>query len=557
MRLEPSRSVRLVMPPPALPDPPASATLPEPGDRRSHPVTVRQLLSMPEMQAVVLHAGERGLDRIVDDVRVGMTSLTDGRDLQRTVLVLNGLESQRESYRVDQAIRQMADRNGSAIAIARAPAPPGLASIRLANQLGLPLINAADGNVLELAHQLRELALAPRLRAAARLREAMAAVDVPATVSLDGLLKRVALATRTPLALVGQARSVVHGDAISLDGVHLGDQAAIVSGDPRSVIVQPVLLAPGELPSFWLVCTLENAHRDDLDSAAEVLRLVMWAIASRLVSDRVRHERDARFRLSVLTSIIGSSDLPEPQLIESLGTLGWSLSGWITAFHVTTTGEIDSQRVLALTDELFRLLRADGVIGPLVERADGWTGWFQSDEEPLAGQVQHVSSRLRRVVTIVSDGVPNARFGIGIGRAAQGLSGLRATLGEAKEASTIALASRERVGLQHFDRLGVKRILLGWYGSEVFGNFATTLLEPVLQADARGELLHTLEAYLDHRCSPTMTAAVLGVHRNTVLQRIDRIRSLVGVDLERPDDRLALQLACRVLRLGSSNQARS
>ena len=104
-------------------------------------------------------------------------------------------------------------------------------------------------------------------------------------------------------------------------------------------------------------------------------------------------------------------------------------------------------------------------------------------------------------------------------------------------------------GVQHVDEMGVRKILLGWYTSEAFREFAHTLLAPLLRSDSDGQLLHTLESYLDHESSATETAAHLDVHRNTVLNRLERIRSLVTVDLGDPDERLATQLACRVLKL--------
>ncbi|MTA67788.1 MAG: hypothetical protein F2951_04835, partial [Actinobacteria bacterium] len=39
-----------------------------------------------------------------------------------------------------------------------------------------------------------------------------------------------------------------------------------------------------------------------------------------------------------------------------------------------------------------------------------------------------------------------------------------------------------------------------------------------------------------------------GIHRNTVINRVDKLKSLLKVNLNEPDERLALQLACRVIK---------
>ena len=62
-----------------------------------------------------------------------------------------------------------------------------------------------------------------------------------------------------------------------------------------------------------------------------------------------------------------------------------------------------------------------------------------------------------------------------------------------------------------------------------------------------GELVATLSAYLDAESSVSDTVAVLGVHRNTVSARVSRAVELLGVDLADPDERMAIQLACRAV----------
>jgi DNA-binding PucR family transcriptional regulator len=76
-------------------------------------------------------------------------------------------------------------------------------------------------------------------------------------------------------------------------------------------------------------------------------------------------------------------------------------------------------------------------------------------------------------------------------------------------------------------------------------------LAELLSAADSTTLLETLVAVLDHGGSTSRAAARLGVHRNTVLGRLERIRSY-GVDLDRPDRRLALHLAAYALRCGRS-----
>ncbi|GAA2202228.1 PucR family transcriptional regulator [Sinomonas flava] len=64
-------------------------------------------------------------------------------------------------------------------------------------------------------------------------------------------------------------------------------------------------------------------------------------------------------------------------------------------------------------------------------------------------------------------------------------------------------------------------------------------------ADAGGELLPTVRAYLKNRGQWEGTARDLGVHRNSVRNRIARAGELLGVDLDDPDVAAHLWLALR------------
>jgi DNA-binding PucR family transcriptional regulator len=259
----------------------------------------------------------------------------------------------------------------------------------------------------------------------------------------------------------------------------------------------------------------------------------------------------------VLNAIIAGQDQPESSLLEQLALLGWQVHGWCTAISLQASGDVDPLRILNLTDELSRQLEASGVSGPLIERPDGWTLWIASAQEPLPHASTELVHAVSRALRRFTAGASRIRVHAGIGRPSYGISGLRDSLAESKEVATVAQAGGDAFGVQHVDEMGVRRILLGWYASESFAEFARTLLGPLLAVDGDGELLMTLESYLDNESSATLTAAHLAVHRNTVMNRLERLRTLLAVNLDSPDERLAVQLACRVVKLKGTDGSRS
>lgn len=102
--------------------------------------------------------------------------------------------------------------------------------------------------------------------------------------------------------------------------------------------------------------------------------------------------------------------------------------------------------------------------------------------------------------------------------------------------------------------LGFLGLLLG-DGHDVEG-FVERTLGPLQEYDAkRGtELVRTLAAYFGAGGSHIRAKEALHVHVNTVVQRLDRIETLLGPDWAGPERALELQLALQLLQLSRSDQ---
>ncbi len=81
--------------------------------------------------------------------------------------------------------------------------------------------------------------------------------------------------------------------------------------------------------------------------------------------------------------------------------------------------------------------------------------------------------------------------------------------------------------------------------------FYTHYLQPLLAYDHKNNtsFTPTLKAYLAHHLNIATTSRALFIHRNTLLYRIDKIKSLLPVDLEQEKNTFALQLALKLYEL--------
>lgn len=518
---------------------------------QSRPVRVRELLALDVMEGGTLVGGVSGLDHRVLGVSVSSNFVISDPE-PGVLVVIDGASLNNDTYQVDLALRTLGEAGGAAIVVISPRVTFGLATARLANKLGLPVVVLNGADPLRLGDQLRSVTLAPQLLTSTIIIKSLSALrSAPETGGASALLDSIAALLQASVTLVGSEGAVVAGAALDppLPERSRLPVALKERNDDLGQVTQPISLAPRERPSFWLVARRPDATESWLSTAENMLQIAAWCLGTRLVTDRLQRERDARFRLGVLNAITAASEHPEPALVEQIGVLGWSVTDWNTAVHIHVAGDADQQRILALTDDMQRALAQSGIRIVPIERPDGWTLWTTAAAEPQPRTYADTVKVMRRITRHFVDSYSGLRLYVGIGRPFHGLGGLQKSLSEAREASIIAQAAGGDAVVQHIDELGVKRILLGWYASDSFAEFARTLLGPLIAADTNGELLITLEAFLDSESSPTETALRLGVHRNTIINRMERARALLTVDLDDGDERLAVQLACRVARL--------
>ena len=132
------------------------------------------------------------------------------------------------------------------------------------------------------------------------------------------------------------------------------------------------------------------------------------------------------------------------------------------------------------------------------------------------------------------------------------VAGLARSLPAAQEAARLAntLVIESRVVLAN--DLGVYHLLSSVVADTELERFVNDQLGPLLEVDARtgSELVPTLDAYLDAGLSKTAAAAALGIRRQTLYARLERIgQTLAGVDLTDRRRRTAVDLALVSWRL--------
>lgn len=477
-------------------------------------VELGALLTHPDWAGTAVLAGDPDSVRLaavqtVPDLRAEPADAVDA-------LVVVGLAADRDDWHIDALLRRAAAASGVAVLLP-GTTPLRRASSELAIRVGVVVLGSPDPLAAGLAatRLLRE----PD-QVVADLVTRTAAVCATAPSGVDGLIAQLSRTWRRPVWLLDGTGSRVAGPEEGPGDVEvLAHPVGEGSGATRLAAAVP----PG-IPA---------------ESAAVTAALAVAAesMANRLAQQRLAVERDARLRTSLLAELLQTAGDPAPGTRRRALDAGWELDGWHVGVRIDVPPGVD---VVATRPEVLRAFDMAHLSAAVVEQGAGWSAWSTFDHEPLPADLQRHGSVTRRAQWLLRTSVLSAT---GVGRAHRGVAGLARTLGEAGDAARLATTRTSSGHFVHVDRLGLGRLLLAWTRTDTFLPAASSMLEPL--RGQPGDLLGTLTAYLDAESSITTTAAVLGVHRNTVAARVARAQGLLGVELTDPDERLALHLACR------------
>ncbi|MFQ6171545.1 PucR family transcriptional regulator [Oryzobacter sp. R7] len=496
-------------------------------------LTLEALLEHPDTGGLRLLAGSRAVETAWASVavEVGEEDLPESVDDGLAVLVAPAPSA---SWQVDALLRRVHDRGFTGIALTGPPVGEG--STVLAARLGIVVLHVEHPTRLARAcwqlHEARDALTLATVRRIARSIEYQAH-------DLGDLLHHVVAGVGRGIALVdrdGVLQAAGEPMPASLlervDFDRWLDVAESADGVAASVPVQSRTRQGLRIALFGPDAGV--AHRNALATAVEVL---MPIVAARLLVDEVESVSDVSRASGLLGDFLESRGDTNPEVEQRMLAHGWRTTGYHLGFRMVGRGRVDPLELLRFVTSRLAPLPVDSHV---TTRGVGVIGWLTLPRAPSPALVAQRTRDLHSVHTATLETFPVAT---GVGSLRAGPVGLAATLGEARDAARLA-ADRARTGwFVPIDSLGLEQLLLSWTSSDTFAPAAESLLAPLTEADRE-----TLAVYLDEESTVIATAHRLGLHRNTVSARIQRIETMLGADLLDPQTRLALQLACRVLR---------
>jgi len=164
---------------------------------------------------------------------------------------------------------------------------------------------------------------------------------------------------------------------------------------------------------------------------------------------------------------------------------------------------------------------------------------YSMDGREMVDQIRNKSTELYDLISKQFAQGTFTRILIGVGSFYRGKDGAVLAYEEARRALNLGLSIGEQRNMYHIDDLGMIATLAG--GNKKWqDNFVRRLLMKLLSEEY---LLETVEVFFDKNMSLTQTSKQLGIHRNTLLYRLDKIKKVTGLDPRKFNDAMELKVA--------------
>jgi sugar diacid utilization regulator len=512
--------------------------------------SVDEILASPPLSGL-RRVTRRGGDRQVVTVRLAeQFSDLNPAPAQSLVVLSRAASAVATDYRLDMALRWAAVHNVAAVGcFSDGLWQPPVTAVDIAERADIALVSVpAAAELTWLLRAIMQETGGGAERALARAEQALAAVLHAAETGADteGLRASVSRALGIDVA----ARLYADDDRGHRPGDGLGVPFQQGGASEAGRVSVPIVVGETIAGEFTVL-----AYGDMAVAASLVLRTAASSAGRLLDLARRARELPIRSRSELLSELLMSDAALTEDLRDRAMQLGVPIGGWHVAVRIEAENLDEAGR-----DEVHRFELLD-TAGQAALQAVARTGgsWYLSRISRAIVLVRMTSSHpgtqagLRAArsaegaLAAIRGRFPGLRLRGGVGAPHEGPMGLRASATEARIALVAARSAGKPEGVATHDATGVQRMLMEWYASDTARASVRAQLAPLERlGPARGETaIRTLAAYLDQQGSIVRTASALHLHRNAVAYRLRRITDLLGVDLDDPDQRLALQLACR------------
>ena len=343
--------------------------------------------------------------------------------------------------------------------------------------------------------------------------------------------------------VIEQLKSLDSLPAPFTDRKQVGTQAVILTQDIQGKLAR--LVTPvnvGDVARGYLSIIGMERELDALDFAvAEQGRLVC---AMEMARNKAIRETEKRLKGDLIQALLQDALSPRDAVlwVQAMG-LDLAQAHLALRFAWDSPTSPSRRRLETIVNGEIARLHCRTVVHPM-----GTEVVCFCQVSPSSSRPEEAIELGRSVLAQTDREYPEVPVRCGIGAPAFSLEEWRNSFRQAGQALEMARRLNERHPLYYAD-LSIYRLLFQIEHSPELVAFQEEILGPLLALEGNGELIHTLEAFFEHNGNLSQTAEALFIHRNTLIYRLERIAAITHLDLDKPESRLAAQLALHIHRM--------
>jgi sugar diacid utilization regulator/GAF domain-containing protein len=333
-------------------------------------------------------------------------------------------------------------------------------------------------------------------------------------------------------------------------------EAESETGDVLSLV--PVALGPDVVAYLW---AFGDGGMTPLQQ--RVLERGAVVVALELLKQRHAREVEWRMRGDLLEDLLTVTEEDEARVLERARGFGHDFMVPHVMIVVRPDvaeseakddsskdrGEHVLQRIVSAT----QAVAGGSPITPLIGTRSGFVVLLWPVGMDVAQQPSQIADSVRRYVASRT----RTTVSICLGDICDSILEHRACFQLAVGALRLMQTGGRRDQVISLDDLGIFRLLLSVDDPAALRAYAERVLGPLRGYDdaRQGDLVHTLEGYLQNDLNTARTAAALHVHANTLTYRLRRIEKLAGIRLRNAEDLLQVSLALCIERIAPRTPA--
>ncbi|WP_080835367.1 PucR family transcriptional regulator [Cohnella massiliensis] len=544
-------------------------------------LTVAQLLKRPLFQHARLVAGCKGVDRKVGWIHILEISTPNPSTNQDDFILTTGLGFNHFADNRLTYMQQLIDQNASGLCIEMGPYFPEVPSdmLELANSCQFPIvIFETPVRFVDITQDVHSLLINKQYQILKELElysTKLQHLSLEST-NIQSILRLCHEYTSSRVVYYSLIENhlffppVRSGEAERLIGRYRGElekkttyslsSSLIPVNDTTRVLSQPVVCLGQILSYIGIVIDDEPPN----DFTVLLLDHTCKAIAHLLLRKLFIEQKMAESQSRLIKDILENRGGNEEHLLARIGLQSYKNGGYLVLGGIIEiepdptsleTGETEgiNQDILVI---LRSLLSKNGIYHLLFEQNNQIFILCIKDAFKNAASVRTFYHTIRQTLDQFKHSIRSGKPGqmriyCGFGSAVRRVIDSPQSFQEAFNVLSVARAIPNNDINPFYDDLGIYRLIKGISDEKTLSAFIDYYLGAIITHDQANntDLLHTLEQYLMCMGSKQETAERLFIHRQTLYNRLDKLKELLGDDFLQPEKRICYEVALRAYAL--------